>query len=592
MRVRVVLLGVTAAFCFLGTVLWRVQVLGASEYTDRLNRQSIRRVRLPGIRGRILDRNGVCLAENRPSYCVAIYVEELRQPKAWTNTVNKVEEVVDHLSRVLQLGRQITREHISTHVLRRRPLPLLAWKGIRADTLARWAECGVAFPGVDVYVEPVRYYPRGPLATHVIGYVGRLEWDRDPEDPYRTFYLPEMEGKYGMETNLNSVLAGSAGGMLIRVDALGFKHKHVGYRSAGVGHDVVLTLDAGIQRLAEEALSGEVGAVVVLNPRNGDVLAMASAPSFDPNTFYEDYTHLVKDSRKPLLNRAISGWYPPGSTFKPCVAVAALENRRATAHQPLECPGYFEVGGVRFRCWRKNGHGRLGMRKALEQSCNAYFCQLGLQAGYECIYHMAAALGFGRETGIELAAELPGLLPNNSWKVRKSGDEWRAGDTCNVSIGQGPLLVTPLQMAMFAATLANGGVVYRPRLTRRGGRLAEGELANSMGWSSETLEVVRGGMHDVVQSETGTGKRARVAGIEMGGKTGSAEYGPRSDRKKHAWMIAFAPFDNPEYAVALVIEDGISGGMTAAPRMRVLMEGIFHGGVERDERIGDGGQAG
>lgn len=570
-----VLAAIALACSFLGVVLWRVQVLGATEYTHRQDRQSIRRVRIPGIRGRFLDRNGVCLAENRPSYCMAIYVEELRQPGAWTNTVNKVENVVAELGEVLEMDRQVTQWDIKNHILRRRPLPFLAWRDLPPEALARWAECGTAFPGVDIYVEPVRRYPQGRLAAHVLGYVGRLSWDPDPDDPYRTFYLSEMEGKYGMETNRNAVLAGSAGGRLIRVDALGYKHEEEGYREPGMGQDVVLTLDVRVQRLAEQALEGERGAVVVLNPRNGDVLAMASNPAFDPNTFYRDYADLVRDSEQPLLNRAISEWYPPGSTFKPLVAVAALENGRASPDQVFECPGYFKLGRMVMRCWRRSGHGRLAMRKALEQSCNAYFCQLGLQAGYECIYHMAAAVGFGRRTGIELGAELPGLLPDNEWKVKKFGDAWRAGDTCNVSIGQGPILVTPLQMAVFAATLANGGHVYRPRLTRRGGRAAVGDLVNDMRWSPETLQTVRGGMHDVVQAERGTGKRARIPGVEMAGKTGSAEYGPRSNRKKYAWMILFAPFERPRYAAALVIEDGISGGITAAPRLRRMMEVIF-----------------
>jgi penicillin-binding protein 2 len=287
--------------------------------------------------------------------------------------------------------------------------------------------------------------------------------------------------------------------------------------------------------------------------------------------------------------------YAPGSTFKPLVAIAALENGRADGATAYGCPGFFQIGNAVFRCWRRSGHGTLQMQGALEQSCNAYFCQLGLQCGYERIYHMAEAVGFGLRTGIELPGEASGLVPNDAWKRATQGDGWRSGDTCNVSIGQGPILATPLQMAVFTAAIANKGTVYRPRLVlgigdqagdgaAHGGGAGEGRpraslrrgvVANRMGWSAETMRVVRQGMYDVVHAETGTGKRARIGGVEMAGKTGSAEYGPDAARKKYAWMIAFAPFATPRYAIAMVIEDGESGGKTTAPRIRYVMQGVF-----------------
>jgi len=233
------------------------------------------------------------------------------------------------------------------------------------------------------------------------------------------------------------------------------------------------------------------------------------------------------------------------------------------------------IGRLPSRCWRdKPGHGRLAMVRAIEQSCNPYFCQLGLRCEYKRIYHMAAALGFGERTGVDLAHELRGLLPSRKWKMRRYGGGWSAGDTCNVSIGQGPLLVTPIQMAMFTATLANGGTVYRPRLTHDPSA-PDGEVINRANWQRETLRILREGMRAVIHAPNGTGSRARVAGVEMAGKTGTAEYGPKAKGKNHTWMIVFAPFDTPRYAVALLVEDGLSGGRTVAPRMRVLMEEIF-----------------
>jgi penicillin-binding protein 2 len=575
-RARIVLAAMLLALLGLTGVLWGVQVRQAPEFRSSLDRQSVRRVRLPAVRGAILDRNGQCLADNRPSYCMAVYVEELRRPGRIERTIENVERVVAALAAVLELPVEIDRDAIDRHLRMQRPLPLLVWRDMGPDALARWAESDTAFPGVDIYVEPVRVYPHGSAAAHVLGYVGRADPDPDAE-PYH-YYVPEMDGANGVELVYNARLTGEAGGRLLRVDASGYKHAEIGEREPVPGSDIVLTLDIRLQALAERVIAGRRGAVVVLDPRNGDVLAMASAPGFDPSQFSPaldpaDWARLKSDPDKPFFNRAISGAYPPGSTFKPIVAFAALENGRAEPETVFDCPGYFEVGGVRFRCWRSAGHGRIAMVKALEQSCNAYFCQLGLQCEYPRIYHMADALGLGRRTGIDLPGEGTGLLPSNAWKRRTQGDSWRAGDTCNASIGQGALAFTPLQMAVATAAIANGGSVYRPRLRFEPG--ARGELVNAMRWSARALRTVRQGMYDVVQAPSGTGKRVRIEAAAMGGKTGTAEYGPRENRRKYTWMVVFAPFEAPRYAVAAVIEDAVSGGITVAPRLRVLMDGAF-----------------
>lgn len=589
-RVRALLLVMLGAMVFLGVVFWRVQVLGVSEYRHSFEKQSMRRVRLPGSRGRILDRKGVCLADNRPSYCVAVYAEELRRAGAWERTVEAVEGVLDTLAPTLGFERQATRADIRQHIRRRLALPFLAWRDIDHRALARWAESSLRLPGVDIYVEPVRSYPRGTLAAHVLGYVGTAEPVQDSELPYH-LYLPEMAGAAGIESAKNTELSGLPGGRLLRVDASGFKHGKIHERIPEPGEDVVLTLDADIQRLAEEALEGQRGAVVILDPSNGDVLALASAPTFDPNVFSprvsaSDWRRLTSDAGRPLVNRAVAGIYPPGSTFKPMVAVASLVNGKSDASTRFSCPGYFAIGRARFDCWRRSGHGTLAMRRAIEQSCNAYFCQLGLECGHERVYRMADAVGFGQRTGIDLPLEVPGILPNNDWKIRNRNDAWRPGDTCNLSIGQGFLAVTPLQMAVFTAAIANGGRIYRPRLARGDGPVT-GELVADLGWGEGVLEVVRGGMQDVVNVDGGTGKRARLEGVALSGKTGTAEYGPKADRKKHAWMIAYGPSSSPRYAAVIVIEDAVSGGFTAAPLMKKIMEGVFRlDGTLEPEREG------
>ncbi len=585
LRLRVLLLVILAALVLLTAWIWRIQVVKQVEYRSSETQQSIRRVRRPAPRGRIYDRHGVLLAGNRPRYSIAVYAEELRQPGRISNTVNRIEHVLDDLSATLKVDRNISREDILVHIQRRRPLPLLAWTDLDEGAIARWAESGISSRGVDLYVDPVRVYPRSPMAGHLIGYVGRRDWSGKPSSESYHYYLPDMEGRAGVERTLNERLSGKAGGRLLRVDASGFKHDEQVEVNPVPGRDVVLSIDARIQSVLENALIGERGACVVMDPGNGDILGMASAPPFDASILSDQkrYAEALKDPARPMWNRAIAGTYPPGSTFKPVVSVTSLINNRATAATVFDCPGYYEVGDVRFHCWRETGHGPLDMRRAIEQSCNAYYCELGVLCGYERIYHVAEALGFGHKTGIDLVGEKAGLLPDGEWKRRVHGDSWRIGDTCNASIGQGALLVTPLQMAVFTSALANGGRVLRPRLVADP-QHPEGEVLNRMRWERSTFEVVRAGMIDVVHADSGTGRMARLDRYLVAGKTGSAEYGPRSARKKYAWMIAFAPAESPRYAVVIVIEDALSGGRTAAPRVKKILEMAFE--IEEGMAVG------
>ena len=584
-RLRILLVVLTSIFVALLAVMWRVQVVHSSQYTKSLDRQSIRRIRLPGIRGSIYDKNGSCLAGNNPNYCIALYIEELRAPGRWTKTIEKIEKILNAMSAEFNLPREVSRKDISNHIKRRLPLPFLAWQNISPAVIAQVKESDTPMQGIDIYVEPIRAYPQGKSAAHIIGYVGRSKPAQNTELPYH-YYLPEMEGKVGVEKQMNSILTGAAGGKLIRVDASGFKHNDKFEKNPVPGSDIKLTIDLNIQLLAETALYGVRGACVIVDPGNGDILAMANSPAFNlarftPRIPVKYWRELNDDKRLPLFNRAISGAYAPGSIFKPLVAIAALENQSIQPYTEYNCPGYFKLGNARFNCWKKSGHGMLDVRKALEQSCNAYFCEIGQKCGHEQIYHMAAAVGLGYKTGISLPGEVSGLLPNNAWKLKHFNDRWRGGDTCNFSIGQGALTVTPLQMALYTATIANGGTLYSPRLLLEHGTKASspyrwrpGKVANQLNWSILTMETVRGGMFDVINAPTGTGKRAYIPDILMAGKTGTAEYGSRHNRKKNTWMILFAPYTNPKYAIAMIVEDGISGGITVGPRLRRLMQGI------------------
>jgi penicillin-binding protein 2 len=579
-RVRVLAAAMLLAMAGLLAVLWNVQVRGASGYRESLDRQSIRRVRLSAPRGRILDRNGECIARNRPSYRIVVYVEEMRRPGARINTVNEVRRVLERTARIVGLTNTLTVADIAAHIERRVALPLVAWRGVGDEAIARLSECGQGLPGVDIDVEPVRVYPNGPLAAHIVGYVGRADPKPADEGGLRIHYsLPDIEGRCGIERSLDETLAGVPGGTLIRVGASGYKYREEERIDPIPGFDVKLTLDLRVQRLAVDALEGWRGAVVVMDPNNGDVLAIASAPAFDPNLFSpaipaDVWERISTDPDFPLLFRATSSAYPPGSTFKPVVALAALASVPGAADLVFNCPGHYEFGGVRFDCWQNVGHGALGFTRAIEQSCNVYFFQLGLQCGQDWIHDMGLRLGLGRPTGIMVGGEVGGILPDEDWKRRRLHEGWRGGDTCNFAIGQGFVTATPLQMARMTAALANGGRLVRPRIVLDPPEPAD-EPSGAPSIAPGDLALLQEGMRRVVESNEGSGRRARVDGVQMAGKTGTAEFGPKSERRKYTWMTLFAPFEKARYAVAMVVEEGDSGGRTVAPRIHDMMAGIF-----------------
>lgn len=594
-RIRLVMGVMAAALVLLVLALADMQILRGHRYQTSLEEQSVRRIRIPATRGQLVDRHGICLADNRPDYGIAVYLEELRPARRQRLTAPMAWQAVQQVAAAIQCPPQVTPAQIEAHLYHRKALPLLAWRHVDQRVLARLAEAGTQLPAVDIVVDSVRLYPLGPVAAHVLGYVGSAEPEED-EGPGYDYSLPDLVGKSGLERRFEQQLQGQSGGRLLRVDVSGFMHDEIGFREPVPGDDLMLTLDVDIQRVAEQVLADTVGAVVVLDPRNGEVLAMASSPGYDPNILspaisVADWSRLALDSRKPLLNRAVNGLYAPGSIFKPLVALAALEQGRADARTVIECPGYFEIGGQKFSCFMGEVHGRLTVQEALEVSCNVFFYQFGVQCGLDPIYQLALAMGLGQPTGIEMDAEAAGLLPGKIWKRRVRGEAWRDGDTCNLAVGQGALMVTPLQMAVMTATIANGGYLYRPQLIR--GMRTPGAtefqrlppaLVRRFHWAPAHLALVKAGLRDVVQSPRGTGHLACLPDVVMAGKTGTAEYGPKGSGFKHGWMILFAPFDQPRYAVAMVLDEAVTGGSSVGPRVGRLM-----GEVLALNRVGESG---
>ena len=581
-------------------------MLDAASFNKQQDNQSIRRVLVPGARGRILDRNGEMLACNRPSRCIECYINELGVRGGFSNTVAAVEAALESLAAVVRVPRQVSRRDVERHVRQQLAMPLVVYRDIDEAAFARFAERFREFPAFSEQTRPERVYPTGKLAAHVIGSV---KWDRpaagdtaDPDAAAPHFFLKEIRGRFGLEAYYDDYLVGVSGERLIQVDARGYRHGEWNGRRAKAGPDLVTTLDIGIQRELERQLDGVVGAAVVLDPRDGAVLALASSPSFDINRFVpgispEEYRRLNDDPGKPLLDRAIAEYYAPGSTFKPITALAAL----ASGIDPTaeyDCTGIYSLGEWRLRCSRRWGHGGIAMRRALEMSCNTYFCDIAHRIGTEPIVAAARSFGLGARTGVDLGGEKPGTVPDAEWKRAKKGEEWFPGDTCQMAIGQGMLQVTPLQMAVVAAALANGGDVYRPYLKAIAPGEPKPKPARTLPMRRSYVEMVRMGMLDV--AERGTGKRIaeredadgrvfRLA-VRAGGKTGTAEVGSANNRRKNTWIIAFAPFEEPTIAVAMIVENGESGGLTVAPRVHALLASVF-GETAAGDGLGEGEEA-
>jgi penicillin-binding protein 2 len=586
----------TLGLAVIAAELWRLQVVDVADFKENQRKQHTRSILIPGMRGRILDRSGRVLADSRPSRVIICRPESFPRRGGVSNIAATVDAELDRLSAVLKLPRSkgLTHARIVRHLRESSALPIYAWRDLDDEALARFAERAEEFPGFDEAVRCERIYPFGSLAAHVVGYVGHDRPEHDADAPSAHYWEPELKGRSGLEARYDAYLAGATGERHVLVDARGFKPRYDGIENDEVpvrppanGLDLTLTIDAPLQHALERQLRGVAGAGVVMDPRTGAVLAMASSPAFNPNEFIpvlteEKYRSLADDPLHPLLNRAIAGTYAPGSTFKPITAIAALD-AGADPDAPYDCRGAFSLGALRLHCWDRYGHGELALHRAIRESCNTYFCNLGRMVGTNAIVRTAREFGLGAKTGIDLGAEAPGVVPDAEWKLAHGGAPWYPGDTCQMAIGQGMLLVTPLQMAVACSALANGGAVFTPYLRARDAGLPPPKPVRRIHAQAQDIERVRIGMRAV--AEEGTGKRVLFRYGEnrerfrlnttCAAKTGTAEVGVGEAKRKNAWVIAFAPYDKPTTAVALVVERGESGGLTAGPRVHAILASRF-----------------
>lgn len=612
---------ILAGLAAIGYRLWRIQIVEGEMYAARMAKRGEVRVRIPPVRGEIRDRNGVVLASNRASYQVSFYLPEVvrsfrnmnegKVPKVhYRGRVHGMMKDLDEPDIVrivnsavmprlveLDLAEDYNSKQLARHFRIDAEVPFTYREDLDFQTIAKFSENSVGVSGVQIAVAPVRVYPYGALAAHLLGYVGQPEEiAEEPDIEDFDFYEPNAVGKSNVELYMDKYLRGIAGVRLMRRDLKGVIDQEIRVEPPTPGANVELTIDARIQLIAEEALRvvGR-GAAVVIDPNTGEILAMASVPSCDPNVFIpsiaaDDWEKLTTAEADPLVNRAIST-YPSGSTFKLITALAGL--REGLADKSFSCYGGVSYGNHYFKCWiaGRGTHGSLKVSDAIKVSCNAFFYQYGNAAGIDSIDTVGELLGLGQSSGVPLTGEQPGILPGPLWmSINHPRERWSSAYTANVSIGQGYVLVSPLQLAMCYVAVANGGTVFSPRLVRRvldqhgkpllgeDGRpvledtpIIRGRLQN-IGIRSEDIAMLRKAFWRVVNEDGGTARRARLPGHIVAGKTGTAQNKRNGVDDTIAWFVGFAPFDKPRYTVCVMVEGGKGGGAVAAPIVAKILE--------------------
>jgi penicillin-binding protein 2 len=569
----------TTALLLIVCQLWYLQVLEGGRFQEASDKNRIRIRPVAAPRGILFDRKGLPLVDNRPAFTLSLIPRELERDPV------KRDATLGRLASLLQIPFADLQDAVSK-VSPDSILPVRVRRGLTMDDVARVEEWKLELPGVIVEVEPQRAYPNSRFAAHLLGYVREASDDQLKAGRYRR---GDMVGQSGLERLLDEFLRGTDGGERIEVDAMGRQVRLIQSTEPHPGAQVVTTIDRRVQEAAEKAMEGHAGAVVVMDPRNGDVLAMVSTPSFEIDRFTgtidrNAWLRVIQDPEHPLLNRTIQSQYAPGSVFKIVVAAAGLQEGTLVPTDHTNCNGDFHLGEWTFKDWKAGGHGSVDLLGAIRQSCNIFFYEKGLKIGGTAIAKYATAFGFGGPTQIDLPGEKLGLIPQPQLRRDKRVGGWHAGETVNMSIGQGAVLVTPMQVARMMAAIANGGVLWKPRLVQRIERPTKGVVWSDSGSVTGHVELspmvwafLRQALWSVV-NEGGTGEGARIAGLDVAGKTGTAQMIAKSRADKgqdHAWFASFAPVGDPEAVVVVLVERGGKGGQVAAPIARKVLSAIF-----------------
>ena len=585
-RVTGVMICVLAAFAVLLLRLIYLQVIRGEEYLLLSLNNRIRLQSIDPPRGLISDRNDYVLVENRPSFDVSVTLKD----------AGEVEETIKKVSKHLMVPSEELMLKLTDSKGVSAYKPILLKQDIGRNALASIEAHKYDLPGIAVNVKLRRHYLNVQDAAHLIGYLSEISPHELAAKRYPGRRRGDFIGKYGAEKAYENYLRGTRGGRQVEVNANGQVVRVLKTVNAKPGQNVYLTIDHALQKKAESLLRGVAGAAVAMDPGSGRILALASSPSFDQNFFASGMSHEQWDSLKsnpfrPMENKAIQGEYPPGSTYKIITALAGLEEGVIDEDTEVFCPGYYRFGNRTFRCWKKGGHGRVKILKAITESCDVYFYKVGELLGVDRLAWYAKACGLGFPTGINLDKEAKGLIPTAAWKKRRTGVPWQKGETLSIAIGQGFNLATPIQMVGLTAAIANGGTRYRPMILEAikspDGRIlnqSRPEVIGKVPISERTLELVRTGLWAVVNGESGTARGSRLADIEISGKTGTSQVISRkkddtrseiempAHLRPHAWFVAYAPSNAPIIAVAVLVEHGEHGSSAAAPVARELIK--------------------
>jgi len=574
--------------------LWFLQIHYGSKYRELADNNRVRMLDVVAPRGTILDRKGQTIITNRPSFNIIWVKEDSPDP----------DEIIKKLSRIFNEGIAVLLKRVREAADNPRHIPIMLKEDVDWKTLVYIENNRYELPGVRIEVLPRRNYLFNDLGSHMIGYLGQINMEELEERKWANYQSGDQLGKRGFEKLYEDELRGEKGIMYMEVDAHGFEQRQLKGKEPLSGNDLQLTIDLDLQLEAEKAMAGRAGAVVAMDVKSGRILAFASAPPVHLEDFVggistKNWQALLNNIKRPLVHKTIQGQYPPGSTYKIVTALAGLSKGVINPQTVFYCSGSMRFGNRRYGCWKEGGHGPVSLHRALAESCDVYFYKVGLKVGVDSLAEYANRMGLGHKTGIDFEYEKSGLIPTAAWKKLAKGVSWQEGETLSIAIGQGFNLVTPLQVCQMTSALANGGILYKPFLIEKiidpeGHIIKEFEpiIDVELIGMEKFFELIRKGLVGVVNDRHGTGKAARLKDITVAGKTGTAqvvtmekfkevdEEDVKYKHRDHAWFTSFAPAENPEIAVTVLVEHGGHGGSAAAPVAKKILERYFAKKVE------------
>ena len=588
-------------FAILISRLWFLQIQQGDIYSSKADNNRVRYVEVSPPRGNIFDRAGREVVTNRPSFNVLLSREERKIDDALLKKAASYLEVdvTDLLDRIRNMA------NAPKHI------PVRLAEDINWEKVALIENNRLELPGIRIEVVPLRMYHYGNNASHIIGYLGEISDSELQKEEYGHYKGGDLIGKMGLEKLRETQLHGEKGREYMEVNAEGFEQKYLKGIEPLPGFDLQLTIDMELQRAAEEIMSkdNKAGSVVAVDVNSGRVLVAASAPQLKLDEFIggissKAWQAMLDDPRHPLINKTVQGQYPPASTYKIVTALAGLGARVIEPETVIFCPGHYKFGNRTYRCWKKAGHGAVDLERALTESCDVYFYQVGQKVGVDRLAEYAGHLGLGRKTGVDIEHEKRGLIPTAAWKKRRYNVPWQEGETLSIAIGQGFDLATPIQICMMTSALANGGTLYKPGVIENvrdpDGRVVERfkpKVVDRLVGQGRNLKLIRSSLIEAVNGRHGTGKPARLENITVAGKTGTAQVVRLKQYKHlkeedipykyrdHAWFTCFAPAENPEIAVTVLVEHGLHGGSGAAPIARAVLEEYFKDRLKKKQDV-------